>query len=251
MKLLIGISSCQAYETKGNNQAMRDTWLTDAAALGLEHRFFHGEGAEPKEDVVVLPCNDGYLGLMHKDKLQYTWALEQDYDYVYRCDHDSYCCPERLLVSRFEGYDMAGCRGPLNSIEGGPGFFISKKLMQLYVDKMEEACKGFVIQGKNVVNDFYNSYLNDWWTTALAKHHNLSMAGSTSFVHLWTLDAAGPRRDNNIVSAHLSTVTPPGYVNVGGRECEHRYRPSFMLQKHQEWLGSNGNGWTGANFLPF
>ena len=251
MKLLIGISSCQAYEEKGNNQAMRDTWLADATSLGIDHRFFHGKGAESKEDVVIVPCKDDYYGLMHKDKLQYFWSIEHGYDYMYRCDHDTYCRPERLLLSGFEKYDMAGCRGPLNSIEGGPGFLISKRLKQLYVDKMEDACKGFVIQDKKVTNDFYHSYLNDWWTTALALDKKMNIAGSASFVHLWTLDAIGPRRDNNLVSAHLSTITPPGYVDIGGRECEHRYSPSFMLKKHQEWMNSTGNGWVGANFTPF
>lgn len=240
MKLLIGIGSCEAYENKGNNDAMRNTWLEEASKLGIPHKFFHGLGATPKDDVVLVPCNDNYGGLMQKDKWMYVWALEQGYDYVYRCDHDSYCRPERLLGCDVEKYDLAGCKGPMNSIEGGPGFFISKKACQIYVDEIESACKEHIIQGKLVSTNYYNSYLNDWWTTALVADHQLPKAGSESFVHLTSLVAIGPRRDNNFVSAHLSPIK--------GKE---QYSPSFMLQKHEEWLQSSGDGWTEANFVTF
>ena len=94
MKLLIGIGSCEAYELKGNNDAMRETWLADASSLGIDYKFFHGEGSSKKEDVVNIPCDDSYQGLMQKDWWMYTWAISQGYDFVYRCDHDSYCRPE-------------------------------------------------------------------------------------------------------------------------------------------------------------
>jgi hypothetical protein len=240
MKWLIAVGSCEAYERKGNNDAMRNTWLEEASKLGIPHRFFHGFGATQKDDVVIVPCDDSYGGLMQKDKWMYAWAIEQGYDYVYRCDHDSYCRPERLLKCEFEKYDLAGCKGPMNSIEGGPGFFISNRACQIYVDEIEEACKGHVIQGKYVDTDYHNSYLNDWWTTALVTDHNLIKAGSSSFVHLTSIDEMGPRKNNNYISAHLSTIK--------GKE---NYSPSFMLQKHQEWLNSTGDGWIGANFITF
>ena len=41
--------------------------------LGIPHyRFFHGHGATHKNDVVLVPCNDDYGGLMQKDKLGCT-----------------------------------------------------------------------------------------------------------------------------------------------------------------------------------
>jgi hypothetical protein len=44
MKPLIAISSCGDFESNGCNQAMRDTWLKDAVALGLPYKFFFGTG---------------------------------------------------------------------------------------------------------------------------------------------------------------------------------------------------------------
>ena len=251
MKLLIAVFSCEAYEVKGNNNALRNTWLSDASKLGIDYKFFHGIGAQQKEDVVMLPCNDGYGGLLQKDKWAHTWCLEHDYDFMYHCDHDTYARPERLIDSGFEKYDLAGCLGPLHSIEGGPGYFVSRKACQIHVNEIEEACKGHVIQGKHSCTDYNNSFLQDWWLSALVADHNLPRAGSKSMVHLWSTNDIGPRKDNNIMSAHLSTMTPPNYVNVGGREQEHRYQPWFMVKKHQEWLDSTGNGWIGANFTSF
>ena len=53
MKLLIAVMSCEAYEVKGNNDALRSTWLPEACKLGIDYKFFHGTGAQNKEDVVV------------------------------------------------------------------------------------------------------------------------------------------------------------------------------------------------------
>lgn len=47
-KTLIAISSCQLYEDKGWHDAARQTWLTEAKALGFDYKFFLGEELKKK-----------------------------------------------------------------------------------------------------------------------------------------------------------------------------------------------------------
>ena len=58
MKLLVAISSCGDFESNGNNQALRDTWLKTYATSPIsEYKFFFGTGqGEPQlEDSIILP----------------------------------------------------------------------------------------------------------------------------------------------------------------------------------------------------
>ena len=118
MKFLLAIGSCNRYELNGWNDGPRTTCFADAVRMGMDCKFFHGDRLvkEPQEcvrrdDIVVLPADDSYGGGMFKAREMYKWMLDRDYDYIYRCDHDTYFRPERLLTSGFEKYDLLGCLG--------------------------------------------------------------------------------------------------------------------------------------------
>ena len=112
---------------------------------------------------------------------------------------------------------------------------MSRRACQLFVDRIIEDCKNHRIGQA----DFYNSYLNDMWLSALVVDGGLSMSGSKDMVHLHTTEDVGPRKNNSIISAHLSTIVPSGYVyKKDGRDAEHAYSPEYLLQKHREWVNS-------------
>ena len=136
-KLLIAIASCNRDSKNGFNQAIRDTWLKDAS---VNYKFFLGSGStDPREDEIILNCPDDYLSLPQKTLEILRWALKEGYDYIYKCDTDTFVMPEKLLESGFENYDYVGTfNGDLGIpnfvysslyswASGGSGYCVSKK----------------------------------------------------------------------------------------------------------------------------
>jgi hypothetical protein len=207
-KLLISISSCEYFESNGLNQPLRDTWLADAKTLGIDYKFFHGRGATPKEDVVVLPVVDELYGLTEKAKAKAKWAHDSGYEFVFSCFPDTYTCPERLLTSGFENFDYLGnlYKFP-DSIaafcQGGPGYILSRR-----------ACE--------VVFSSHESYLNDDCFIGDLLHkagmRGVHNEGFTAF-------GPGPLRSNSSITNHLSTQ--PGGYTVNSVRIE-----------HERWLAS-------------
>src|SRR5258708_1228755 len=109
MRLLIAITSCRKYEENGNNKAVRETWLASARALCLDGRFFIGDTTlVTPADAIKLPVPDDYKSLPYKTRAMAKWALEKGFDFVYKCDRDTYVVPRRLLNSGFSAHDYHG-----------------------------------------------------------------------------------------------------------------------------------------------
>ena len=201
-KLLISISSCEYFEKNGLNQPLRDTWLKEAVELGMEYRFFHGQGATPKDDVVVLPVVDELYGLTEKAKAKAKWAYDSGYEHVFSCFPDTYTRPERLLQCVYDGVDYLGnvYQFPDSApfCQGGPGYVLSRK-----------ACEAIFRNPLSYLND--DCFIGDTLqrSGAVRVHH----AGFTSF-------GPGPLRSNSTVTNHLSTQ--PGGYTVNSVKDEHR-----------------------------
>jgi hypothetical protein len=208
MRVLIAISSCQAYEDQGLNDPLRKTWLPEAVKLGMDYKFFHGRGATPKDDVVLVNCDDGYWDLTSKTKLKIKWALDNGYDYVFMCFPDTYACSARLASCDFSRYDYFGCVhqhvGGSPYCQGGPGVFISRK-----------ACE--------VLNRTTSNYANEdcWCGDMLYGKPEIIRGHSADFGYC----GPTPLKTNTMITNHLSTQ-PGGYVGTN------------MIAAHQEWLNS-------------
>ena len=207
-RILIAISSCQAYEDNGLSQPMRDTWLPEAVALGMDYKFFYGKGAKERDDVVIVNAHDAYFDLTTKTKEKIRWALWQGYDYMFACFTDTYAAPERLLSSGFEQYDYYGdvyCH-PKGTpyCQGGPGFFLSKRAME-------------------ILNRATSNYPNeDCWIGDVLAGHNIMRGDSKDFVWNGHLEGMGPSKTSTHITAHLSNAE-------GG------YKAALMYAKHAQW----------------
>ena len=143
-KILIAIASCERDSNNGFNNAVRETWIKDCK---VDYKFFRGIGnPTDKEDEVLLDCKDDYLSLPEKTLEILKWSIEKNYDYIFKCDTDTYVVLERLLNSDFADYDYIGhfnaALGRPNVVyqrlytwaSGGSGYFLSKKAAKIIVD---------------------------------------------------------------------------------------------------------------------
>lgn len=233
MALFVAISSCNRFELNGWNDAMRQTWLQDAKRLGIEYKFFHGEGSEPKDDVVVLDCADGYEALTWKTREKFKWAYEHGYTDVFHCYHDTYAAVERLLTCGYENYDFFGefmDRDGYRFCKSGGGYFISQSAMWHVVNELPEHPNYKGVAEEDV-----------WVSFIVQRHPELKVfdAGNQQTMPcLLTPQFEGPRRTNKFITGHLSTIYDPVFKGDGSRESERKYRPEYMFLKHKEWLES-------------
>lgn len=112
--------------------ALRETWVRDTQAFGIDVKLFYGQPHEgsPRPDEVFLSCPDDYEHLPNKTVGICRWAVEQDYDYMLKVDDDTAVYVDRavreLMSHRF---DYAGCLHH-QVCTGGPGYWLSKRAMK-------------------------------------------------------------------------------------------------------------------------
>lgn len=245
-KLFIGISSCWKFEDNGWNNALRDTWIQDVKRLGIDYRFFHGTGQEGRDDIVSVDCSDGYEGITHKAIEKYKWCLNKGYEYVFHCYHDTFSSVDRLLKETYTQDDYIGDfyhedhRQPWPHVsyghhcQGGPGYLISKKAMSIVTLTLPNIPL-FSVGGGSVPINYKSSVDEDFWVGESLLNRNIKTRDHKGFINMLEESEHGPRQNNTIVTAHLSTIYPGGTWNGLGREAEWKYRPEYMYRLHREW----------------
>jgi hypothetical protein len=98
--------------------------------------FFVGEGSQPLEDsgdIVTVPAGDDYDHLPQKVRAFFRAALVEDFDWLFKCDDDTYVDLGRLHELAEEAHDLVGnefieSRG---APSGGAGYFLTRRLVEL------------------------------------------------------------------------------------------------------------------------
>jgi hypothetical protein len=180
MRLLIAVKSCCSDANRSYHKTIRDTWGKDTVALGIDLRFFVGEGilqSEGTEDVVQLAIKDDYQSLPYKTREICRYAVARGYDYVLLCDTDTYIIPRLLLQVGFEKYDYYGLiQRPLGQAfsydaidrhgahhpgtyypwaSGGFGYFLSKRAANIIAHVEPDSWAEDLWVGQ-VMNEQYN-----------------------------------------------------------------------------------------------
>lgn len=169
-RALIGIMSCVADATSGAHEAIRSTWL-QRMVPGLDYRFFVGRGEyHSKSDETQLDVDDGYYSLPEKSQAIRKWALEHNYEHVFKADRDTYILPRRLASSGFQNHEYLGHfpghpvdgelthehpdpRGAWPYASGGCGYWTGPRAMEMIV--------AAPIDDKRL--DFYGNPAEDLW----------------------------------------------------------------------------------------
>jgi hypothetical protein len=140
--------------------ALRDTWLKDIEPFKshVDYKLFfgtpHPRPAEADEVFLLVP--DDYAALPLKTREICKYALEHNYDYVVKCDDDSFVFVDKLIREiTFNKFDYAGwCNG--NVCSGGPGYILSKRAFTLVANNFsntswaEDVCTGHVLTNAKI-----------------------------------------------------------------------------------------------------
>lgn len=135
VKVLVGICSCN--DAAGRRKACRETWLSHPVP-GIECRFFLGRRTPlPNEpDVAALWVEDDYRHLPAKGLAFYRYALEHyDFDWLFKCDDDTYVVLDRLESLCNDRYDLVGDMSLADRgfPSGGAGYLMSRMLVEKIV----------------------------------------------------------------------------------------------------------------------
>jgi hypothetical protein len=135
-RILIGICSCRGMRER--REAVRDTWMRHVPA-GIEAVFFVGGGAASTEPgVVSLPVPDDYNALSLKVHAFYRYALDRfGFEYLFKCDDDTYVHLERLHALARRRLDFVGSREfeSHGFASGGAGYLMSRAVVEQFVSE--------------------------------------------------------------------------------------------------------------------
>jgi galactosyltransferase len=131
MKVCIAIKACRTRRDCALRSKQRESWATQSSIPVL---WFVGNGETVTDDVIHLDCDDTYNKLIDKTRAMVKYVLDNDYDYAFFTDTDTFICVDKLLASGFEAHDYIGwCRGR-DYAQGGSGYWLSRKAMTALID---------------------------------------------------------------------------------------------------------------------
>ena len=207
--------------------AIRETWLPDIKGRA-DYRFFFGRGSHEKaqSDEGILDCDDHYRGLACKVWRICQWALEHDYEVLFKSDDDTYCRPERILKVDVEGKDYIGrINGATDKYHmsryarGGVGYFLSRKAMICLASQP--------VPNPNLPED----YAEDSW---VGRHLTEGGFECVNDGRLHCAPGSGPNRGPRPNGFQGWKEACPTMHNDTLTVCE--FLGSEMLEVHKEWL---------------
>lgn len=141
-KLLIGALSCQAYPER-RERCLR-SWAADLDRFeNVDLLFLIGGCEGPPRAAgreLYLPCPDDYASLPRKILQFLRWALvHREFDYLFKCDDDTYLRLDRLLSYDTKQQDYIGAEWApgVNYASGGAGYFLSRKAADIAARGLE------------------------------------------------------------------------------------------------------------------
>jgi Galactosyltransferase len=130
-RILIGICSCGRYGER--REAIRQTWLRTLPA-GVTALFFIGrESASDRDGLISLAVPDDYQNLTQKVHGFFRYALAHyDFDYLFKCDDDTYVHGVRLLNEIRPGVGLLGSMQLRSAgyASGGAGYLLSREMVE-------------------------------------------------------------------------------------------------------------------------
>lgn len=155
-RILIGICSAGKYVDR--RRAVRETWLNGRCG-GIKAFFFVGRGelSTLEADTLSLDVKDTYHALPSKILAFMEYCLKHyDFDWLYKCDDDTYVDMKRLLSLADIKADLIGDESLADrgAPSGGAGYLLRREYVEQLVKKRNEisktGCEDLII-GKKVI----------------------------------------------------------------------------------------------------
>jgi hypothetical protein len=217
-RILIGICSCRGMRER--RDAVRDTWMRRMPAR-IEGVFFVGDGPSCTEsDVVCLAVPDGYDSLSVKVHSFYRYALDRfAFDYLFKCDDDTYVHVERLKALARPAIDFVGSREfeSQGFASGGAGYLMSRSIVEHFISEpVAPRCDEDVVFSGRVRRDRAR------WATTDALHG---------------LGARFPDFANDMVTGHWCPPAEMRRVHAAVTGADHGSIVLDLRAVHRVWSG--------------
>jgi hypothetical protein len=247
IRVLIAVPACSKYDygkyamgvprvSENRIEGIRGTWWKDFQDLKtpfeVVHKLFYGQGLQrlPLADEVLLDVADDYTNLPHKMRAIWNWGVENKFDFIYKCDDDTFVYVDRMLKSGFERYDYFGFGDEKDYkgqyISGGSGYWLSSK-----------AAKLVVAAGAPDSTD-PNYWAEDYRTGQVMSANNIRMNKDPRFLvshlnnHYITVEALPEFHD--YVSMHACTVAQMEQLYALPKEIQEGVAKGVQIRQHQE-----------------
>lgn len=206
---------CSARQMKARRDAVRETWMSKCSDH-IECLFFVG-GGDPlpdEPDTIVLPSPDGYHELPQKVFDFFKFSCEhRDYDWLFKCDDDTYVMLERLPQLTELGAEIVGNRHlrERGSPSGGAGYLLSRTLVERLVAEPGLPMSGpeDIIFGEAAVRLGASPHATD---------------------RLWSMNNRYPTLDNDRITSHWCS---PGRLHTIHALLHET--PREVTARHAEW----------------
>lgn len=147
-RILIGALSGWKYHDR--RKRCLDTWMADADEVDVRAVFMLGcqysvESEQIGLHALALPCPDDYPSLPQRTMWFCRWALAQPgWDYIFKCDDDTYVSLPRLLAYDLAGRDYVGVewKPGVAYASGGAGYFLSRRAAEIVEQRLANVATG-------------------------------------------------------------------------------------------------------------
>ena len=131
-RVLVGV--CSHSGNRKQRDAVRETWLQRCPDW-VHVVFFSGERDADEGDVVPLRCADDYMSLPTKVQTFFEYAVQNEsFDYLFKCDDDTYLVPERLSQLLTLEAEIVGDMNIEKRwwFSGGAGYLMTRETVSLF-----------------------------------------------------------------------------------------------------------------------
>lgn len=217
-RIIVAVCSCRTR--RAHRDYIRRTWAKKCVE-GIECIFFVGIGRDVvDDDVLILDAKDGYPELPSKVHALFREMISHyEFDYLFKCDDDTYVAMERLVNLIRPQADLVGddCIRENGWPCGGSGYLLSRRAVEELAklpipdDGHEDVWVGRSIQdlGMNMIVD-----------KSLQKE-----------CHLF------PERDNDVVTAHHCAPEVMEVIHDIYYNSENLKGIRLFHAKHIHWIG--------------
>lgn len=149
MRISVAIKSCHQHHAR--RAAIRETWLP---ALPTDFFFVLGTPHIVMPDTLSCEVSDKFADIAPKVLCACMAALDNNAEYLFVCDDDTYVRPDRLLGSGYQKHDYCGWVRPSGDIATNGLPYIQGSAYWLSARAMEHVVRaGEIIMRPGIIDD--------------------------------------------------------------------------------------------------